>query len=324
LLTRIFFQAAQSTLAGDIGRLDADLNLLDRMIEKADSLFRPDKSTGPPLPDLLASLTEKSHQMAENLNALTRHFDLCASAVRGTEGGAALAIRRAREATQSDEEGSVSISGVINEEDHGEGSTDLGPLSEEDRAEMINVVLTDAGQVDGVVSDIHEDLQEMETTFQAVERWQRRIRDGYLATVESFRILDDVGSKIQGYIEAEGEFGVRWESEKVGIADRLDEMSGLRGFYESYAAAYDTLILESERRRAVDDKIQSIWRKARDAVDKVVEADRKERERFLGEIGEYLPTDLWAGMNEPLKRWDLVPIEDTEAGAEDDEGDEGE
>ncbi len=134
------------------------------------------------------------------------------------------------------------------------------------------------------------------------------MRAAHVASSTAFRILEDIASRIQSYVAAEAEFVDRWDNEKLVVADKLDEMENLRQFYEGYASAYDTLILEAERRRAVEDKIQAIWRKAKDTVDKLADADQKERDMFRHEIGEYLPTDLWVGMTRPLPRWELVPI----------------
>ena len=91
---------------------------------------------------------------------------------------------------------------------------------------------------------------------------------------------------------------------------KLEEMDELRRFYEGYASAYDSLTLEVERRRSAEEKVQAIWRKAKESVDKIIEADRKERDHFRQEIGEFLPTDLWVGMNGPLRRWEVVPVDD--------------
>ncbi len=112
---------------------------------------------------------------------------------------------------------------------------------------------------------------------------------------------------------AEVEFLQRWDDEKLTIFGHVAAMEDLREFYEKYSSAYGSLVLEVERRRQVDDKIQGIWRKARDSVDKLVEADRRDRDIFRQDAGDYLPTDLWRGMNNPLRRWDVVPLDEEPA-----------
>ena len=95
--------------------------------------------------------------------------------------------------------------------------------------------------------------------------------------------------------------------EKESVFAKLQEMQQLKDFYERYAGAYDSLILEVERRRAVDDRVKSIWRKAQENVDKLLDSDQASRETFRQDVGEYLPTDLWAGMQGAAKKWTVVP-----------------
>ena len=265
-----------------------------------------------PIPHLLASLTRHSHDMAEHLSALTKHFDMCVTAVRTTEGGAALARRRAAEVTEGGDP--VSISGVIAEQDASpDADLDISP---QDRAAVVQVVVQDAPEVDEVVAEIQAVLQQMESDFGALKEQTDQIRAAYVSTVAAFYVLEEIGARLQSYVDAEAEFAQRWEDEKAVVLDKLQEMDELRRFYERYASAYDSLLLEVERRRTVQDKIANTWRKAKEAVDRLSEGDRKEREHFRQEIGEFLPTDLWVGMTGPIRRWEIVPVDEEEGMAE--------
>lgn len=86
----------------------------------------------------------------------------------------------------------------------------------------------------------------------------------------------------------------------------------MRDFYEGYASAYSSLLLEAERRKGVEEKIAGAWRKAAEVVRKVVEVDERAREAFREDVGEFLPTDLWEGLRDGgrVKRWEVVPIRD--------------
>lgn len=238
--------------------------------------------------------------MAEHLTSLTRHFDMCVTAVRITEGGAALARRKAAEDTTSADP--VSISGVIAEQE-----TNVTELEPEEKTEIVQVVMQDAPEVDEVVADLNAEMQHMELEFVQLVQQTDQIRSSYMAVTQAFQILEEIGSRLAGYIAAEAEFLERWEAEKQSIFARLEEMETLRDFYEGYGSAYDSLILEVERRRAVEEKIQGIWKKAKEQVDKLVESDWKDRETFRAEVGDYIPTDLWVGMSGPLRRWEVVP-----------------
>ncbi|KAF9873037.1 kinase activator [Colletotrichum karsti] len=310
-------QGIQTSFDGDLLRFDDDLRALKKTIT-ASPLPRSssDSSSYDPIPELLVSLVEHSHCMAQLLTSLTKHFDLCVTAVRTTEGGAALARRRAAEVTQSQGGDGVSISGVIaDQESH---MPDLEPTTTQDRADMLDIVVSDASEVDSVVQEINERLHAMEEDFAALTQQTERIKSAFLGTLDAFGALENTGGRVASYIASEAEFLQRWEDERYTIYGKLGEMDQLRDFYEKYAGAYDNLILEVERRRAVEDKIQTIWRKAKDSVDKLIESDRRERDVFRQDIGEFIPTDLWPGMDSGMKRFELVAVDD--GSAEEDAG----
>lgn len=247
--------------------------------------------------------------MAEHLASLTHHFDMCVTAVRITEGGTALARRKAAEDSGGSD--AVSISGVIAEQE-----ANVSDLDPDEKAEIVQVVLQDASEVEEVVADLNLEMQQMDVEFAQLKDQADHVRAGYAAVTQAFQVLEDIGSRLSGYIAAETEFAERWEAEKEGISARLVEMESLRDFYEGYASAYDSLILEVERRRAVEEKIQAVWRKAKEQADKLMESDWRDREAFRSEVGEYLPTDLWVGMSGPLRRWEVVRAREREGEGE--------
>jgi autophagy-related protein 17 len=204
----------------------------------------------------------------------------------------------------------VSISGVMQPHDGSSSQSELDPTSSEDRAEAIAVVVQDASQVDEVVAALQEGLAQMEVDFASLSSQADRIRTAYTRAVASFAALEEVGQRLRGYVAAEGEFLERWGAEKDAVLTRLEEMDALQLFYDKYLSAYDSLLFEMERRKAVEDKIQSILRKARDNVQKLVEADHRERDAFRQDIGDYVPTDLWAHWNRPLPTWHIVSVDD--------------
>lgn len=267
------------------------------------------------VPDLLTSMIDNSHAMAELLSSLTKHFDLCVTAVRTTEGGAALARIKAAEATSSQGGGNVSISGVIAEQES--HMPDYDPISPEDRAQMLDVVVQDASEVEDVIQELGERLQAMEVDSISILEQTEQVKLAYISTLDAFRGLEDIGSRLQSYISAETEFCERWNEEQLTIQDKMDQMETLRVFYESYSNSYDGLILEVERRKTLEEKVMGIWRKAKESVDKIIESDRKERDMFRQEVSEYIPTDLWPGMDDAMPRWEVVPIRDERSDRQD-------
>ncbi|KAF4456065.1 hypothetical protein F53441_1786 [Fusarium austroafricanum] len=296
---------------GDLLRFDNDIRNLMKVINDSPRLPHDihaggDLSTG----ELLEVLVDHAANMAALLASLNHHFDMCVTAIRTTEGGVALARRRAAEATQSQGNDGVSISGVIAEQES--NVSDLEPKTAKDRAEMIRVVVQDAKEVDDVVQEIHDRLTAMEQEYVVLQEQHDISKQGYSGMLEAYAILGDIGDRLADYLAAETDFKSRWDLEKESVFTKLQEMQDLREFYERYASAYDSLILEVDRRRAVDDRVRSIWRKAQENVDKLLDADRVSRDTFRQDVGEFLPTDLWAGMQGSAKKWTVSQDEGEE------------
>ena len=301
-------QGIQQSFDGDLLRFDTDIRNLKKII--AESPLPPSRdeteSADPTTAELVYNLVDHSSNAAQLLASLTKHFDMCVTAIRTTDGAAALARRKAAEVTQSQGGESVSISGVIAEQES--NTSDLEPKTAEDRAEMFKVVVQDAKEVDDVVQEIHELLGAMERDNSILGERTAQTQKAYIGMLAGYAMLGELGDRLGDYLAAEEDFRGRWELEKDSVFGKLREMHDLRVFYEGYASAYDSLILEVERRRGVDERVQGIWRKAQENVDKLLDADGAARETFRQDVGEYLPTDLFAGMKTSARRWRVVPV----------------
>ena len=308
-------QGIQQSFDGDLLRFDTDIRNLKKIISESPLPQSRDEneSADPTTAELVYNLVDHSSNAAQLLASLTKHFDMCVTAIRTTDGAAALARRKAAEVTQSQGGESVSISGVIAEQES--NTSDLEPKTAEDRAEMYKVVVQDAKEVDDVVQEIHELLGAMERDNSILGERTAQTQKAYLGMLAGYAMLGEVGDRLGDYLAAEEDFRGRWELEKEGVFGKLREMHELRVFYEGYASAYDSLILEVERRRGVDERVQGIWRKAQDNVDKLLDADGAARETFRQDVGEYLPTDLFAGMKTSARRWRVVPVTESGGGS---------
>ncbi|KEY72498.1 hypothetical protein S7711_05171 [Stachybotrys chartarum IBT 7711] len=309
-------QGIQQSFDGDLLRFETDLRHLRKTLDESPlPQLSPDEAEPtPPISELLLNLIEHSASMAEGLASLTKHFDMCVTAIRTTEGAAALARRKAAEATQTQGSDGVSISGVIAEQEESNNVSDLEPKDAEDRDEMLKVVLQDAEEVDYVVQEIQQRRAAMEHDYAALLDHTDRARAAYAGMLEAYAALGDMGDRLTDYLAAEEDFRARWDLERDGVLVKLREMKEMRDFYEGYASAYDSLILEVARRQTVDDRVRGIWQKARESVDKILEQDRAERDAFRQDVGEFLPTDLWSGLQGPARRWEVVPAAQEEEG----------
>ncbi|CAI6087078.1 unnamed protein product [Clonostachys chloroleuca] len=300
-------QGVQQSFDGDLLRLDTDIRNLKTIISEASispsGADSPDKPQVP-MTERLDNLISYSAHMASNLASLTNHFDLCVTAIRTTEGAAALARRKAAETTQPQGPDGVSISGVIAEQES--NVSDLEPKIARDRAEMLKVVVQDAGEVDDVVGEIHEGLRMMEQEYGDFQEQVAQTKKAYEGMMQAYIALGEIGERLTDYLAAEEDFKQRWEMEKEVVFSHLKEMHELKEFYGRYSGAYDGLVLEVERRRNVNERVEAIWRKAQENVNKIMETDQSARDTFYTDVGEYLPTDLWDDMQGPAIKWKVI------------------
>ncbi|KAF4635311.1 hypothetical protein G7Y89_g2776 [Cudoniella acicularis] len=257
-----------------------------------------------PLPEHLHTLESHAQEMASLLESLVSHFDLCVNAIRHTEGGYA-AVRKAASSQPPGAE-PVSVSGVMNAEHE---SAHEEPVSEEERREMLDVLEKDAAQVEDVVMELREFLAEMEAKHDAILDYVSSLTSTHNETTNAYQILEGVGARLPRYIIASQDFRIRWEEMKMQIQEQLSELESMRLFYENYHSSYDGLIVEVYRRKQSEEKVKSIMRKAMEQIDKVYEVDMKEREGFRLDVGDYLPVDLYPGVNTPAPKWDFTLAE---------------
>jgi autophagy-related protein 17 len=241
--------------------------------------------------------------MASLLDSLVQHFDLCVNAIRNTEGGYA-AVRKAASSQPPGAE-PVSVSGVMSAEDRPE---DGEPISEEERREMLEVLENDAAQVEDVVMELRHRLNDMELMHDTILEHVSSLIQSYNETTAAYNILEGVGSRLPNYIVASQDFKLHWEETKLQIQDQLTELESMRLFYESYHSSYDGLIVEIYRRRQSEEKVKVIIRKAMEQIEKVYEADMREREAFKGDVGDFLPVDLYLGVGSGAPRWEFVRV----------------
>lgn len=239
--------------------------------------------------------------MASLLDSLVSHFDLCVNAIRHTEGGYA-AVRKAASSQPPGVE-PISVSGVMNNEDD---TAEEQTLTEEERREMLDVLEKDAEQVDDVVMELREFLSDMEQKNEYILEYVSNLTTMHTSTLATFQMLESISARLSGYIIASQDFRLRWEDTKLNIQDQLNELESMRVFYENYHSSYDGLLLEVWRRRQTEEKVKGVMRKAIEQVERVLEGDRIEREAFRSDVGEFLPVDLWGGVNASPSRWEFV------------------
>jgi autophagy-related protein 17 len=254
------------------------------------------------MPSMLHSLEMHAQEMANLLESLVRHFDLCVTAVKHTEGGGAAA-----KSITGDMPVGVPVGGRIGsniEEDiNANLNAPLDPLSNSEYQEMVNVLFKDAAEAEDVVMEIQDRIGEMESVLENVLGQRDALRSIYNATTDIYQHLSSLGStRLPGYIAQAHNFTRVWHEENDRISGGLADLSDLNSLYDGFLDAYDGLIVEVARRKHVRQRVEKVLRDARHKLDQLYEEDVTARETFRVEKGDYLPSDIWPEIGrEPMR-----------------------
>jgi autophagy-related protein 17 len=252
-----------------------------------------------PLTAVLQRMEIHAHEMASNLESLVKHFDLCITAIRHTDGGGATANEITRELPEGLRQ-QLEQSGV------------LEPIDPDDRQEMLDVLMKDAGEVDEVVDEIKNSLSEMESEYERVEQYAEQLSERTERTASMLRLLDDIGHKLPKYVTQSQLFLIRWEEEKAKIGDLMAEFSSLGEFYAEFLAAYNSLIIEVGRRKDTERRMAKVRADAVAKIDKMLAEEQAERMHFRQAQGDFLPVDIWPGLMTAPSKWQFTLVEGTE------------
>jgi autophagy-related protein 17 len=261
------FKANRKSLGNVFEAFDQDLDTLYEILDgRENEPEAEDKSNllehVSPVPSLFTSLENHATVVASHLESLVKHFDLCLSALRHTEGGGEYISK----ASQEDTPQLTGLGLGIHLEDD---RPDEEALSEADRLGMLAVIMKDAHEVDAVVNEIRDALAEMEDHLDNVSSYVSNLRHTSNRHYTAYGLLKTAIEKVPDYINGCSEFQIAWENEKRLLDTKMDEIEGLTEFYEGFASGYDALIVEVHKRRAARRDMDKIARQALSQIEKL-------------------------------------------------------
>ena len=159
-----------------------------------------------PLPEILHGMDDHAREMATNLESLVSHFDLCVTAIKHVEGGNDAALRIA---------GGDLPDGV-------DVTQETKPLSDDDKAHMMDVLEEDAGQVEDVVMEIKHHINAMEASNDRVEAYVQDLRGEHGDILRAVRLLEEIGGRLPGHITQSQIFLIGWDEEKGNFYEWLE------------------------------------------------------------------------------------------------------
>lgn len=287
---------AQSDFADLNGGLDSQINKIQELLSSVS--FLDPNFDYPDTVSLFRSLESHATETADLLQSLVRHYDLCVTALKHTEGGG--------EAAQ---EAQVDLPPAL----HGTSpEIQLEPISEKEREEMLQVLNKDAEEVTDVVEEIRERVAQMESQYEQIKNQERVLQENELSILSAISLLDANSASLPRYVRGSGIFLSRWNEIQQRIDEKLEMMESLRDFYTGFLNAYDGLLIEIGRRKSVKARIDRVIQDSLINIDSLLDEDAEERQAFRSEHGEYLPSDIWSGLGQTPSRYELRQMKDQE------------
>ncbi|KZF21669.1 putative kinase activator [Xylona heveae TC161] len=289
---------SQTALAESNQAFDDDIGSLTNALATKLSNSTSRDGLHSPLPSLLHSLEAHAQEVADLLESLVRHFDLCVTAIKHTEGGGAAA-----QSITGDLPAGVDVDRELND-------APPEPITDEERQEMFDVLQKDAAEVDDVVLEIRERLAEMESQYELATGHVNSLSNDYATMVSIFKDMEEVGTRLPKYVVQSREYVTIWDEQKLSFEERMEELDGLKEFYEGFLGAYDGLIIEAARRKNVQLRMEKVIQEATTKLDRLYNEDMAERDAFRQDQGDYLPADIWPGLVNPPRRYEMVSVDE--------------
>ncbi|ORY91897.1 autophagy-related protein 17 [Syncephalastrum racemosum] len=169
----------------------------------------------------------------------------------------------------------------------------------------ITVLQNDHNRIPDILDELHESLEIVESVKEEI-----RVRVQVYASVQDDLIkvldhLDHFGSPngqadiiCEKIISAEAEM----KEHETSLTNLFKELSALKDWYRVYAASYNHLILEIERRKKTTEKQERLYQELVQSFEDTYNDELQERRRWFAQHGEYLPEDLCQFMMEQPSR----------------------
>jgi len=305
-------QTTRLTLEESLRALQDDLNTIDHLHRQDNAAYAStnlsSSNDSSSIPSIFHSLTTHATEMASLLQSLISHHDLCITALKHTEGGS----EAARAATSNPIPDPLTATAEESPEASLYRNKARPPISTSERDEMVNVIVTDAAEVDDVVLEIRDHGATMESLLSSLETRAQGSRTVYKKLQSVLSQLSTLGDELPSHVAAARSFRQTWSTLRATIEAQTAELVALTGFYDSFIASYASLLREVERRRMIDAKMRKIAERTRREMQALYAEDVDMRQQFLKDVGEFLPRDIWPGLEERPVRWDVKEVVEDE------------
>ncbi|KAJ4352815.1 Autophagy- protein 17 [Ascochyta clinopodiicola] len=301
------YNEALATLGDSNDAFDTSLDNLHSSIENVP--MTPATTSSPsPIPTLYHDLEAHAKEAAQAFQGLVQHYDLCVTALQHTEGGSAAATQATGDApSQSGDDFAAPPE----------------PMGEEERREMLVVLQNDAQEVDEVVSEIRERGAEMTLLLNQIENHINHLRNEASALSSILQMIARITAEVRSHLLTSRSFHVSWLNDtRPTLLNGIEEWENQREFYERFDLAYAELLVEVSSRRRRHEKAKRKAEEAQKELDRLFTEDERAREQFALAQGDFLPLDIWPGLRDAPRQYEVMPVASDVHDDEDTEGQE--
>ncbi|KAH8712015.1 autophagy-related protein 17 [Phaeosphaeriaceae sp. PMI808] len=287
------YNEAHATIDDSNDAFDTALDNLHSSIENVP--IAPTSASNPsPIPSLSRDLEVHAKEAAQAFQSLVQHYDLCVTALRHTDGGSAAATEATGDAPLHSGD---------------EFSAPPEPMTEEELQEMVAVLVKDAQEVDHVVTEIRERGSEMTFLINQIENHINHLRSEASALSSILQMISQITGEVKLHIVASRSFHASWlHDTRPTLVNGIEEWENQREFYERFDLAYAELLVEISSRRRRHEKAKRKAEEAQKELDRLHTDDERAREQFTLAQGDFLPLDIWPGLRDAPRQYEVRAI----------------
>jgi autophagy-related protein 17 len=289
------YHASHNDFTHSLGTFDNSIKTIGATLSRQPQVDFAEKRTlydaepPPTIRDQFEGIEEHAGAMAELLQGLVKHFDLCVSALKHTEGGGQ-AAKQVATVDGNDEQGPKAV-----EESLYLRKIPL-PISDEERQEMLIVLERDAAELEDVTVEIRDRHTEQETLHSQLLQLAAASRERDTILREVMTMLREMRDlHLHSHLHALQTFEAEWSRIRESMTSKTATLLELASSNEGFIQAYAELLKEVQRRDVVKQKMSAVADKARKELQRLRDGDEQARREFMEEFGGSLPKGIWDG-----------------------------
>ena len=122
-------------------------------------------------------------------------------------------------------------------------------------------------------------------------------------------MITQITAEVRSHILTSRSFHVSWlDDTRPTLLNGIEEWENQREFYERFDLAYAELLVEVSARRRRHEKAKRKAEEAQKELDRLYTEDERAREQFALAQGDFLPLDIWPGLRDAPRQYEVKAV----------------